>query len=163
LLAAAVPDQEIEHLAFDPAAVSPPSRHLAIGRLRATCDGLVPSDASIGYLASKLFMLRVQCPTCGRRGRYQVARLVEEFGPAYRLTDLLRTFTADCPQKNQKGVTRACECPASRWKASGPDLPQPPDSGSGPPLSPVRFAQLMVMMSKIRMTAAPKPIHPLGI
>ena len=37
-----------------------------------------------------------------------VARLVAEFGAAYRLTDWLSERTADCPQKNQAGVTRAC-------------------------------------------------------
>jgi hypothetical protein len=65
----------------------------------------MPSDGTIGYLVGKLDMLRVECPTCGRRGGYRVARLVEEFGPAYRLTDLLSTFTADCPQKAPGGPT----------------------------------------------------------
>jgi hypothetical protein len=31
-----------------------------------------------------------------------------ELGPAYRLTDWLSEHTADCPQKNQAGVTRTC-------------------------------------------------------
>jgi hypothetical protein len=53
-------------------------------------------------------VLRVECPTCGRQGRYHVARLVAELGTAYRLTDWLHERTADCPQKNQVGVTRAC-------------------------------------------------------
>jgi hypothetical protein len=35
----------------------------------------MPNDGTIGYLVGKLEMLRVECPTCGRRGRYQVARL----------------------------------------------------------------------------------------
>jgi len=34
--------------------------------------------------------------------------LIEELGPGYRLTDWLSERTADCPQKNQAGVTRAC-------------------------------------------------------
>lgn len=33
--------------------------------------------------------------------------MLEELGPAYRLTDWLSERTADCPQKNQVGVTRA--------------------------------------------------------
>jgi len=37
-----------------------------------------------------------------------VARLLEEFGPAYRLTNWLSERTAGCAQKNQAGVTRAC-------------------------------------------------------
>jgi hypothetical protein len=39
-------------------------------------------------------------------GRYQVARLLEELGAGYRLTDWRSERTADCPQKNQAGVTR---------------------------------------------------------
>jgi hypothetical protein len=53
-------------------------------------------------------VLRIECSICGRQGRYHVARLVAEFGPGYRLTDWLSERTADCPQKNQAGVTRAC-------------------------------------------------------
>jgi hypothetical protein len=69
---------------------------------------LVPSDGTIGGLVGKLDVLRLECPTCGRQGRYQVARLLEELGPGARLTDWLHARTADCPQKNQPGVTRAC-------------------------------------------------------
>ena len=67
------------------------------------------SDGTIGYLVGKLDVLRVECPPCGKSGRYDVARLARMFGPACLLTDLLSAFTADCPQKNQKGVTRACD------------------------------------------------------
>jgi hypothetical protein len=66
------------------------------------------SDGTIGGLVGKLDVLRVECPTCSRQGRYHVARLLEELGPGYRLTDWLSERTADCPQKNQAGVTRAC-------------------------------------------------------
>jgi hypothetical protein len=43
----------------------------------------MPSDGTIGGLVSKLIVLRVECPTCGRQGRYHVARLLEELGPGY--------------------------------------------------------------------------------
>jgi len=68
----------------------------------------MPSDGTIGYLVGKLEVLRVECPTCGRRGRYLVARLVAGLGPHTRLTDWLNVLTSDCPQKHQQGVTRAC-------------------------------------------------------
>jgi hypothetical protein len=68
----------------------------------------MPSDGTIGGLVGKLLVLRIECPTCGRHGRYHVVRLFEEFGPSYRLTDWLSERTADCPQKHQAGVTRAC-------------------------------------------------------
>jgi hypothetical protein len=41
-------------------------------------------------------------------GRYHVARLVAELGTAYRLTDWLSARSADCPQKDPAGPTRAC-------------------------------------------------------
>jgi hypothetical protein len=53
----------------------------------------MPSDGTIGGLVGKLDVLRIECPTCGRQGRYP---------------DWLSARTADCPQKNQAGVTRAC-------------------------------------------------------
>jgi hypothetical protein len=59
-------------------------------------------------MVGKLLVLRIECPTCGRQGRYHVARLLAELGPGYRLTDWLSERTADCPQMGQTGVTRAC-------------------------------------------------------
>jgi hypothetical protein len=67
----------------------------------------MPSDGTIGGLVGKLDVLRVECPTCGRQGRYHAARLLEELGPRYRLTDWLSERTADCPQKDPSGPTRA--------------------------------------------------------
>jgi hypothetical protein len=68
----------------------------------------MPSDGTIGGLVGKLKVLRIECPNCGRQGLYHGARLLKELGPDYRLTDWLSERTADCPQKNQAGVTRAC-------------------------------------------------------
>ena len=69
----------------------------------------MPSEGTLGYLVGKLDVLRVVCPACDRYGRYHVARLVEEFGAAYLLTDLLSGFTADCPQKAPGGPPRVCD------------------------------------------------------
>jgi hypothetical protein len=68
----------------------------------------MPSNGTIGGLVGKLLVLRLECSTCGRQGRYHVARLLAKLGAAARLTDWLNERTADCPQKNQAGVTRAC-------------------------------------------------------
>jgi hypothetical protein len=59
----------------------------------------MPSDGTIGGLVGKLDVLRVECPTCGRQGRYHVARLLEELGLGYRLTDWLSECTADLSAK----------------------------------------------------------------
>jgi hypothetical protein len=53
------------------------------------CDTRMPSDGTIGGLVGKLDMLRLESPTCGRQGRYHVARLLDELGSGYRLTDWL--------------------------------------------------------------------------
>jgi hypothetical protein len=34
----------------------------------------MPSDGTIGGLVGRLDVLRIECPTCGQQGRYQVAR-----------------------------------------------------------------------------------------
>jgi hypothetical protein len=68
----------------------------------------MPSDGTIGGLVGKLDVLRIECPTCGRQGRDYVARLLEELGPGYRLTDWPSERTANCPQKDLSGPTRAC-------------------------------------------------------
>jgi hypothetical protein len=44
-------------------------------------------------LASKPAALSTACEPCNRRGRYNVARLIEEHGEP-KLTDLLQTFAA---------------------------------------------------------------------
>jgi hypothetical protein len=69
---------------------------------------VMPSDGTIGYLVSKLNVLRIECPMYDRQGREQVVRLVAERGPRAQLTDFLSELTADCPQKAERGVTRAC-------------------------------------------------------
>jgi hypothetical protein len=55
---------------------------------------LMPSDGTIGGLVGRLDVLRVECPTCGRQGRYHVARLLKELGADARLTDWLHERTA---------------------------------------------------------------------
>jgi hypothetical protein len=54
----------------------------------------MPSDGTIGGLVGKLDVLRLECPTCGRQGRYHVARLLEELGPGARLTESINLEAA---------------------------------------------------------------------
>ncbi len=51
--------------------------------------------------------LSIVCGPCTRRGRYAVARLLEEHGDA-KLTDLLVTL-ADCPKMRSASVHDRCE------------------------------------------------------
>jgi len=59
----------------------------------------MPLDGTIGGLVGKLDVLRVECSTCGRQGRYHVAPLFKALGPAARLTGWLNERPADCPQR----------------------------------------------------------------
>jgi hypothetical protein len=68
-----------------------------------------PLDGTIGSLVGRLDVLRIECRSCGRFGRYHVAKLVAELGPGFRLTQWLRERTRDCPNKQANGVTRACD------------------------------------------------------
>jgi hypothetical protein len=64
-----------------------------------------PRDGAIifGDLLSKLDALEVACDKCGRKGRYAVARLIEQRGHDAKVVDLLAELKADCP-KQQAGI-----------------------------------------------------------
>lgn len=44
-------------------------------------------------------VLRVTCEACGREGRYGLAGLIDRFGPAAALPDVLAVLAADCPRR----------------------------------------------------------------
>lgn len=79
----------------------------------------MPLDGSltVSDLVGKLDVLTIVCSKCGRRGRYQVARLMTDLGPDARLTEWRAAMIADCPKV----------LAASHWDACGaymPDLVQ---------------------------------------
>jgi hypothetical protein len=45
-------------------------------------------------------VVRVTCRRCDRAGQYRLAGLVERFGPAAGLPDVLEALAADCPQRD---------------------------------------------------------------
>jgi hypothetical protein len=51
--------------------------------------------------------LSIECPACGRRGRYNVARLMEKYGDA-KLPDLRHTL-ANCPKANALSINDRCK------------------------------------------------------
>lgn len=71
----------------------------------------------LGDVADKLTMLRVECPRCGRAGRYAVARLLRERGRDAGLHEFLRELTADCPRRGSREIYVQCG-------AIMPDLPR---------------------------------------
>ena len=59
-------------------------------------------------IADKLAMLRVECPRCGRTGRYAVARLLRERGRDFGLHQFLRELTTDCPRRGSPDIYVQC-------------------------------------------------------
>lgn len=62
-------------------------------------------------------MLVVECPKCGRTGRYAVHRLIKQRRRDARILDWLDELTADCPCKRAGSVSDQCH-------ARCRDLPQ---------------------------------------
>ena len=78
---------------------------------------MLRDDAIIfGGLVGKLDALEVACRKCGRKGRYPVARLIEQHGRDAKVVDFLAEITADCPKKQAGNMSDQC---ATRC----PDLP----------------------------------------
>jgi hypothetical protein len=67
----------------------------------------MPRDGSITVSDVHEPTLSIVCKPCGRRGRYSVARLMEQHGDA-KLTDLLHIL-ADCPKASSASVHDRCK------------------------------------------------------
>jgi hypothetical protein len=68
-------------------------------------------------LIGQLDVLEIACDKCGRKGRYAVARLVEQRGSDAKVVDFLAEITADCPKKQARNTSDQCA-------ARCPDLPR---------------------------------------
>ena len=79
----------------------------------------MPRDGALifGDLIGKLDVLRVACNKRGRKGRYAVARLIEQRGRDAKVIDWLAEITADCPKKQAGNMSDQCA-------ARCPDLPK---------------------------------------
>jgi len=53
-------------------------------------------------------VLTVVCEPCGRRERYDVERLMRQYGWDAKLTDLLPALVADCPKRRSVSVYDRC-------------------------------------------------------
>jgi hypothetical protein len=61
-----------------------------------------PTDQlTIGELVGRVEHVHVSCAKCGRSGRYPVAKLIAERGPALSLSSLKPLLTKDCPRKGE--------------------------------------------------------------
>jgi hypothetical protein len=67
----------------------------------------MPRDGALTLSDVRSPWLAIVCEPCGRRGRYNVAKLIEEHGDA-KLTDLLVTLT-DCQRAHSTSVYDRCK------------------------------------------------------
>jgi len=56
----------------------------------------------------KLDLLRVACDKCGRDGRYQVQRLINDRGRDGKIVDFLGQIRGDCPKKSARNNNDQC-------------------------------------------------------
>jgi hypothetical protein len=57
-----------------------------------------PGDGAVLLREFPTKIVRIACLRCDRAGQYRLAGLVERFGPAAGLPDVLWTLSADCPR-----------------------------------------------------------------
>ena len=76
----------------------------------------MPRDGAVVLSGLRSPALSIVCEPCGRRGTYNVARLMEQHGDA-KLTDLLQTL-ANCPKARAQlaSMTGARRCSGSRFR-----------------------------------------------
>ena len=67
----------------------------------------MPRDGSLVLSDVRAPTLTIVCEPCGRRGQYNVERLMAEHGDA-KLTDLLTTL-ADCPKARSTSIYDRCK------------------------------------------------------
>jgi len=63
---------------------------------------------TLGEVARRAETLEVACGRCDRRGRYNLARLVERHGAAKGLPDLRDVLAADCPRQKAQSIYDLC-------------------------------------------------------
>jgi hypothetical protein len=67
----------------------------------------MPRDGALVLSDLRQPTLSIVCEPCGRRGRYSVAKLMEQHGDA-KLTDLLQELAA-CPKARSASIHDRCK------------------------------------------------------
>jgi hypothetical protein len=68
----------------------------------------MPRDGAVVLSDLRNPMLSIVCEPCGRRGTYNVARLMEQHADA-KLTDLLQTLANNCPKTRSASIHDRCK------------------------------------------------------
>jgi hypothetical protein len=79
----------------------------------------MPRDGAIIFsdLIGKLDVLRIECPKCGRSGRYRLADLISRYGRDEKLFAFTVDVTENCARKQARDDYDPCG-------ALCPDLPK---------------------------------------
>jgi hypothetical protein len=79
----------------------------------------MPREGAIIFsdLIGKLDLLRVECPKCGRSGRYRLADLIMRYGRDEKVFAFTDDVTANCARKHARSDNDPCG-------AVFPDLPK---------------------------------------
>lgn len=66
-----------------------------------------------GDIQGKLDVLRVECTRCDRKGRYNVASLIEKHGRRGNMMKWKEMLNGDCPKRNAHALHERCDliCP----------------------------------------------------
>jgi hypothetical protein len=73
----------------------------------------MPRDGAIIFsgLIGKLDMPRVECPKCGRAGRYKLPLLIAQYGRSEKVLAFIAEIAGDCPRKHGPSDACAVHCP----------------------------------------------------
>jgi hypothetical protein len=68
---------------------------------------------TFGDIAGKLHILRVECTLCPRKGRYNVAKLVAQYGRRGNMSKWVSDLRGDSPKRNAAQLHQRCDliCP----------------------------------------------------
>jgi hypothetical protein len=68
---------------------------------------------TFGDIAGKLYILRIECTRCERKGRYNVAKLVAQYGHCGNMSKWVSDLRGDCPNRNAAQLHERCDlmCP----------------------------------------------------
>lgn len=67
-----------------------------------------PGSVALADVVAKASHLDIPCSRCDRRGRYRLARLVDQFGGDFPMTDLGAEL-ANCPHQNAASHSERCD------------------------------------------------------
>jgi hypothetical protein len=70
---------------------------------------IMPRDGALILSEVRVPVLSVVCEPCGRRERYDVERLMRQYGWDAKRTDLLAALTVDCPKTGSVSVYDRCK------------------------------------------------------